>query len=170
MEELFRFYNEEDTEDSIVNRDYLEELKEENSNKYIKVVYQSDPIGEYGIVLELTTFDFEAYEKDEKLKKKTQHEKIDIKKFQVDNVLDIDLLENHLNKRVDEFYKSELIKMKNIIEKNKKNNFKVIKGNIYNSENIVCEIIQGNVVNCDNVKCKEIKGNTINCSIRKENL
>lgn len=38
-------------------------------NKYIKVVYQSKPIGKEGIVLELTTFDVEKYEKDQKLQK-----------------------------------------------------------------------------------------------------
>jgi hypothetical protein len=45
---------------------------------------------------------------------------------------------------------------------------KIIKGNITNSDNIICDVIEGNVINCDNVKVREIKGNTVNCEIYKE--
>lgn len=38
------------------------------NNKYTKVVYSSDPIGDEKIVLYLTTFDLEAFKKDEKMK------------------------------------------------------------------------------------------------------
>lgn len=38
-------------------------------DKYTKIVYQSEPIGEYGIVLYLTKFDLEAYNKDQELEK-----------------------------------------------------------------------------------------------------
>ena len=39
------------------------------NEEYIKVVYQSKPIGKEGIVLELTTFDKEKYERDQQLQK-----------------------------------------------------------------------------------------------------
>lgn len=39
------------------------------NNKYTKVVYSSDPIGDEKIVLYLTTFDLEAFKKDEAMKK-----------------------------------------------------------------------------------------------------
>lgn len=39
-----------------------------NKKDYVKITYESDPIGEYGIVLQLRTFDVEAYERDQKLK------------------------------------------------------------------------------------------------------
>lgn len=38
-------------------------------DKYTKVTYQSEPIGEEKIILYLTTFDLEAFKKDEKLEK-----------------------------------------------------------------------------------------------------
>lgn len=38
-------------------------------DKYTKIVYQTEPIGEYGIVLYLTKFDLEAYNRDQELEK-----------------------------------------------------------------------------------------------------
>lgn len=38
-------------------------------NKYTKITYQSEPIGKEKIILYLTTFDLEAYDRDEKLSK-----------------------------------------------------------------------------------------------------
>ena len=38
-------------------------------DKYTKIVYQTPPIGEFGIVLYLTKFDLEAYNKDQELEK-----------------------------------------------------------------------------------------------------
>lgn len=35
---------------------------------YVKITYESKPIGEYGIILRLTTFDIEAWKRDQKLK------------------------------------------------------------------------------------------------------
>ena len=144
-------------------------------DKYVKVIYQSDPIGEYGIILELTTFDLEAFKKDEELKKKKQFERINIKEFQLDNNLIADgilgpqtlsILEQHLNERVDKFYKNELLKAKNLLNE-VSNKDKIVKGNVTNADNVICDIIQGNVINCDTVRCNEIKGNTINCEIYK---
>ena len=75
-----------------------------------------------------------------------------------------DIIENH--------YGSEIEHLKSYIETHREvatvTEKKVIKGNITNSDNIVCDVIEGNVVNCDNVKVREIRGNTVNCDIRKE--
>lgn len=38
-------------------------------DKYTKITYESDPIGKERIVLQLTTLDLEAFEKDQKLEK-----------------------------------------------------------------------------------------------------
>lgn len=37
------------------------------NNDYIKVIYQTPPIGKENIILELTTFDLEKYKRDQKL-------------------------------------------------------------------------------------------------------
>lgn len=51
-----------------------------NKNEYVKVVYQSEPIGKDNIILELTTFDYEKYEKDQELKKINKFQKIEVDK------------------------------------------------------------------------------------------
>lgn len=112
---------------------FFEELNEiEDYNKYVKVIYQSEPIGKYNIILELTTFDVEAYENDrnKKILNPIRHyENIDIKEFQASRNLipdgiigpaTLNALEDYLNDRVDIFYKNELIKMKNTIETSRK--------------------------------------------------
>lgn len=53
---------------------------EEDCQKYIKIVYKSEPIGPEKIVLQLTTFDFDKYKKDNELKKQKK-----IKVFQFDH-------------------------------------------------------------------------------------
>lgn len=76
------------------------------NDKYVKVIYQTPPIGEYGIVLELTTFDFEAQERDEKEKQlleKRQFERLNINPSEP-----LHIIEQRLNDRVDEFYRKEL--------------------------------------------------------------
>lgn len=39
-----------------------------NSKDYVKIIYESKPIGEYSIILQLTTFDIEAWKRDQNLK------------------------------------------------------------------------------------------------------
>lgn len=56
------------------------------NEEYIKVVYQSEPIGKEGIVLELTTFDKEKYERDQQLQKIKKSELIEIPK-ETDNFI-----------------------------------------------------------------------------------
>ncbi len=144
------------------------------NDKYVKVIYQTPPIGEYGIVLELTTFDWDAFNKDEeekKLKQRKYFERIEIEPNET-----LDVLEEKLNKRVDEFYKKEIevaykqleyFRMKHQSIKAEWHSPKTLK-NINNSENIYCDVIKGNVVNCNNVHCKEIYGNIVNSEIYKE--
>lgn len=144
------------------------------NNKYIKVIYQTEPIGPEKIILELTTFDWEAFNKDEeekKLQEKKYRERIEINPYEP-----LDVLEERLNKRVDEFYKKEIevaykqleyCRMKHESIKAEWHSPKTLK-NINNSENIYCDVIKGNVVNCDNVHCKEIYGNIVNSEIYKE--
>ena len=84
------------------------------NDKYVKVIYQTPPIGEYGIVLELTTFDFEAQERDEKerqLVEKRQFERININLNEP-----LDIIEQRLNNRVDEFYKKEIENLRSQLE------------------------------------------------------
>lgn len=84
------------------------------NDKYIKVIYQTPPIGEYGIVLELTTFDFEAQERDEKEKQlleKRQFERLDINPNEP-----LEIIEQRLNDRVDQFYKNEILHLRTQLE------------------------------------------------------
>lgn len=149
-------------------------------DRYIKVVYRTDPIGKEGIVLELTTFDTELYEKDQELKeipKKTVRLDYEINKSSViDSSEFMKYIERQLNNKVDEFYKNEIEKLKDelsltrfaaYVAKNDTKNInptKIIKGNVTNVDKVVCDVIEGNVINCDNVQCKEIKGHMINCN------
>jgi hypothetical protein len=151
-------------------------------DKYVKIVYQTAPIGEYEITLYLTTFDLEAYERDKNLKEiplKTVYCSFPVNRGVTDTQSYMDYIQKQINNRIDGFYRKELEEMKKYIEGNRlKEKFfaevreieptKIIKGNITNSDNIICDVIQGNVVNCDNVKVREIRGNTVNCEIYRE--
>ena len=171
---------------SILSPNELREYKEKEEdnditdlNKYIKIVYESDPIGERRIVLQLTSFDLEAYERDKNRKTIPTKEVgycvrepeilyYDNDKYQI--------LFDRITEIVDEHYMNEINKLRSYIETSRiikpvattYDERKIIKGNITNSDNIVCDVIEGNVVNCDNVKVREIRGNTVNCEIYKE--
>ena len=145
-------------------------------NKYVKVIYTSEPIGKEKIILELTTFDYEAFERDEKLKAmplKTVSYVFNADKGIFDTQSYMQYVEKQLNIKIDEFYKNEIVKMKALLETKRAileakwiepQPKKIIKGNVINSDNITCDVIEGNVINCDNVQCKEIKGKMINCN------
>ena len=101
-------------------------MNKEYSNKYIKTVYRSNPIGEEKIVLELTTFDLEAFKRDEEL------EKIPTKKIGIvysynrsDLLNNPNLLQEQIEKKfVDIFentYQEQLEDMKSYIEFLRKN-------------------------------------------------
>ena len=86
------------------------------NNKYSKVIYESTPIGKDNIILELTTFDFDKYEKDQQLQKINKFEKIEINKntdFGANYInANYEYIINRINK---EFY-YEHEKLMNIIE------------------------------------------------------
>ena len=150
--------------------------------KYFKIIYRSEPIGKEKIILELMTFDIEAFERQKTLKEipaKTVSQEFYISKHScIPNQDYMQYLEKQLNNKIDDFYKKEIERLKKSLEANRIMTearrieyTKIIKGNITNSDNIVCDIIQGNVVNCDNVKVREIRGirgNIVNCEIYKE--
>ena len=99
-----------------------------NDKKYIKVVYESDPIGKEGIRLILTTFDLEAFKRDEALSKipeKRIATKIDIPKFMYNDIgQPFDAMNNHnfgmleamIEKFVVDTYDMQIQEMKAYIE------------------------------------------------------
>ena len=99
-----------------------------NDKKYIKVVYESDPIGKEGIRLILTTFDIEAFKRDEALSKipeKRIATKIDIPKFMYNDIgQPFDAMNNHnfgmleamIEKFVVDTYDKQIQEMKAYIE------------------------------------------------------
>lgn len=138
-------------------------------DKYVKIVYQTEPIGKEKIILYLTTFDTEAFERDKKLRD-IPKEKI-VMKIDIDSDLyvasPIEHIEQIINEKVKQFYEKEILDLKKSLEYARRE-YRGSTKNVTNSENIYCDIIEGNVINCDNVHCKEIKGNTINCEIYRE--
>lgn len=99
-----------------------------NDKKYIKVVYESDPIGKEKIRLILTTFDLEAFKRDEALSKipeKRIATKIDIPKFMYNDIgQPFDAMNNHnfgmleamIEKFVVDTYDKQIQEMKAYIE------------------------------------------------------
>lgn len=93
------------------------------NNKYTKVVYQSEPIGKEKIVLYLTTFDLEAFEKDKSLKRIPEKRVVKMIEFDRQDIMNVPNFEVEINKRFEEFvkvtYEEELLKMKSYIELNR---------------------------------------------------
>lgn len=149
------------------------------NDKYTKVVYQSDPIGKERIVLYLTTFDLEAFEKDQKLEKiptQTIAKSFEIPEQLKENssvCVDINaynqqMFETMIEKFIVETYDEQLQNLKQCVENLRKTKIVPIEydnnaKNITNSDDVHCNIVYGNITNCDNVYCSEIKGNVVNC-------
>lgn len=143
---------------------------------YVKITYQSDPIGPENIILYLTTFDLDAFERDQELKE------IPIKQAEMNfssfadaalrsGIMTNEIIETHLQNYIDDFYKDEINKLKRYIENNRDSRLSGSKTkikNLTNCDDIHCDVIEGNVVNCDNVHCREIRGNIVNSEIYKE--
>lgn len=93
-------------------------------DKYTKVVYQSNPIGKDRIVLYLTTFDLEAFEKDENLEKIPEREDVIGFQFNKEDFLNnpnfIEDMENKFETLFKEIYEQQLLDMKSYIEHNRK--------------------------------------------------
>ena len=145
---------------------------------YVKIIYKSDPIGPENIILYLTTFDLDAFERDQELKEiPTKQITMKFDSF-ADAALKSGITTNEfmyglsfLKNYIDDFYTDEINKIKRYIESNRDSKLSRSKTkikNITNCDNIYCDVIEGNVVNCDNVHCREIRGNIVNSEIYKE--
>lgn len=125
--------------------------------KYMKIVYQTPPIGEHGIVLYLTTFDIEALKRDE-LKEKEQ--KIPLPAWY--NTNSFARLEEDLNTYIRKYYECEVERLRKELKICREN---LYLKNVSNANRVECNSIQGNVSNCNNVYCGTIAGNITNCSV-----
>lgn len=134
------------------------------NNKYVKVVYQSEPIGKEKIILYLTTFDYEAYEKEENSIKQ-QAKIFELPKHNLQEPNFIYDIEEMLNDYVKHYYEPYVEELRGIINTKKimDNVIDLNAKNITNSDDVHCNIVYGNITNCDNVYCNEIKGNVVNC-------
>lgn len=121
--------------------------------KYVKIVYQTQPIGPEKIILYLTTFDVEAFERDQQLIQKQEKMIMEFDKCEIQRPSFVTGLENNLNTMVKNFYEDNIKKLQKC--KNAKD--------ITNAGDINCNIIYGDVTNCENIYCNEIKGDVINC-------
>lgn len=149
-------------------------------DKYVKIAYQSEPIGKEKIILYLTTFDLETFEKDQKLEKipiKTIAKVVDIPqtiKFENSamdvkyNAYQIKMFETIIEKFIKETYEEQLQQMSHCIETLRAIKIVPIEydtnaKNITNADDVHCNIVYGDIKNCDNIYCNEIKGNIVNC-------
>lgn len=133
--------------------------------KYVKIVYQSNPIGKEKIILYLTTFDKEAFEKDQLLEKK-QAISFDIERMDFGNINSIINLENKLNDFVKKYYEPKVNELQGLINSKKaiRESIPLVNAkNISNVDEVHCGTVNGSIVNSDIVYCTEIKGNVINC-------
>lgn len=167
------------------------------NDDYVKITYQTPPIGPSKIVLYLTTFDIEKYKKDQEVETKTKtlvfeepdncgyNSFVDIRNsldnrlyghsIQQHNMNYYEYLQNSLNNVVMRYYEPYVEELKRTIDfyKNMINNAPkdipyIRNGDITNADMVECDVIQGDVINCKEVHCKEIKGDTINCKIYKD--
>lgn len=94
------------------------------NNKYTKVTYQSEPIGKERIVLYLTTFDLEAFEKNENLEKIPEQRKTITFEFDKSEILNnpnlVEEMSNKFETMFKEIYEKQLLDMKEYIEFNRK--------------------------------------------------
>lgn len=133
-------------------------------DKYVKVVYQTPPLGESKIILYLTTFDLEAYKRDQEIKNKTYVKEWEIEPGALYHLDFQAYIEDELNRYVRLYYDPLIKQLREECERTLKpitllDNV----GNVTNSGDVHCNIVKGNVVNCDNIYCNEIKGNVVNC-------
>lgn len=93
------------------------------NDKYAKVVYESEPIGKEKIVLCLTTFDLETFDKDQTLEKiptKKIAKVIEIEKKDINQINFLEMLEGKLEVYIRQTYGEQLLNMKSYIELNRK--------------------------------------------------
>ena len=100
----------------------------EDLSKYVKVVYQSDPIGQRGIVLYLTSFDIEAYKRDKNLlevpkKEEKVYVSLPSRNISIERDIPIRMLEDRLNAVVRSHYKSEIDKLEQLLREEREDSF-----------------------------------------------
>ena len=117
------------------------------NEKYIKIVYESEPIGPERIILYLTTFDIDKYNKD--LQKKRVA--IEIPLRENCNIAEIERLVNDYVKNFYEPYIKEAKEYLHYLKTTHEIEPKVYEQvrNVTNVDKLTCNIIKGNVVNCD---------------------
>lgn len=133
-------------------------------NEYVKIVYQTAPIGKEKIILYLTTFDIEAFERSQMLEKKTAIA-FEVRKdfYEGDS---LQYLSKMLNDYVRRYYEPYVDELRGLINAQKaiKTSVPLVNAkNISNVDEVHCNVVNGNIVNSDIVYCSEIKGNVINC-------
>jgi len=136
-------------------------------NKYVKIVYQSKPIGPEKIILYLTTFDIDKYSKDLERKEFAIGVDMPSEKYYELNNINISEIEKRLNDYVKNFYAPYIEEIKTYLKLLKTTYtmepkvFDNIK-NVNNVEKITCNNIYGNVNNCEVLYCNEIHGKVNN--------
>lgn len=91
-----------------------------NSKDYVKIIYESKPIGEYNIILQLTTFDIEAWKRDQNLKQIPI--KTEAKRFRLDNASMLKdpayliRLKEQINSFVVDNYEQQILDLKQELE------------------------------------------------------
>lgn len=164
------------------------------NDDYVKITYQTPPIGPSKIVLYLTTFDIEKYKNDQEVETKTRtlvfeepdncgyNSFADIRNsldnrlyghsIQQHNMNYYEYLQDSLNNVVMRYYEPYVGELKRTIDVYKA----MLKTtpSFYNVEDVtnvpklVCDTVCGDVTNCHEVHCNNIKGDLINCSVYKE--
>lgn len=144
---------------------------------YVKIVYESEPIGEYKIRLILTTFDVEAYMKDIN-NIKYDKELIEIpveppvsieKRIETEHYLGD--LEQKINSALRRIYEPEINSLKTMVQMMKDDYENNLKDAILNpikeimnvSGDIHCRDVNGHITNCGDIYCNTFKGVANNC-------
>lgn len=152
------------------------------NDDYVKITYQTPPIGPSKIVLYLTTFDIEKYKKDQEVETKTRtlvFEEPDNRGYNsfaditdsLDNRRYYEYLQNSLNNAVMRYYEPYVEELKRTIDAYRAisktiPNF-VSAQDVTNVHELVCDTVCGDVTNCHEVHCNNIQGDLINCNVRK---
>lgn len=90
-----------------------------NSKDYVKITYESNPIGEYGIILKLTTFDLDKWKKDQQLKEIPKTQKgiyVEVERTQMLEPDFLPKLQAQLNHLIIDNYERQMVEMKQELE------------------------------------------------------
>lgn len=157
-----------------------EYTEEDLFDPWVKITYKSEPIGEYGIVLYLTTYDVDydgckvkntnkvrAYNGDINVAATLRLNGINMERYRTD--VSIATLEHNINEYVNKFYRNEIERLNSEIQKlkveNKKSSTPLYFGDITNAGEVRCGIVKGDITNCKKVICNKIEGDVVNCNV-----